>query len=260
MTNHTHSVLQVGAVPLSRIIQNVSQRYTQWINSSHNRTGHLFQGRYKAILLDTDAYLLQLVRYVHRNPVRAHIVADPCEYAWSSHHAYLGKENLPWLTTDLVLSMFSPIEKTARARYLSFITETGEDVRRKEFHAGTCEGRILGDDAFADHAFYTANQERCDRFTIADVFAAVCFRYNISEAELKSPGKAHAASEARAVAALIVEESKHLSLSNLAAELQRDASALGKLAQRLKRRAADDAKVAAEIEEVRAQLLKCPNV
>jgi hypothetical protein len=72
--------LQVGSVSLSRIMQNLALRYTSGINRKYRRTGHLFQGRYKAILLDADSYLLELVRYIHLNPVRARLVKQPDEY------------------------------------------------------------------------------------------------------------------------------------------------------------------------------------
>jgi REP element-mobilizing transposase RayT len=100
MTNHLHLVMQAGDIPLSRIMQNISLRYTKWIHFTRSRSGHLFQGRYKAILLDADEYLLELVRYVHLNPVRAGMNATPEEHPWSGHHAYLGTMVLPWLTTD----------------------------------------------------------------------------------------------------------------------------------------------------------------
>ena len=70
MTNHLHIVVQVGDIALSKIFQNVSFRYTRYINKKQNRIGHLFQGRYKALLIDADTYLLELVRYIHNNPLR----------------------------------------------------------------------------------------------------------------------------------------------------------------------------------------------
>lgn len=75
MNNHIHLVIQVAEISLSRIMQNVSLRFTKWINYTQSRTGHLFQGRYKALLIDAETYLLELVRYVHLNPVRAGIVS-----------------------------------------------------------------------------------------------------------------------------------------------------------------------------------------
>jgi len=77
MNNHVHLAIQVGDKPLSRIMQTLCFRYTQWVNSRQKRVGHLFQGRYKAIVVDADAYLAELVRYIHLNPVRAKIVKTP---------------------------------------------------------------------------------------------------------------------------------------------------------------------------------------
>lgn len=79
-------------------------RYTTWINRKYHRTGHVFQGRYKAILIDVDSYPAELVRYIYLNPVRVGMVSEPTDYPWNSHNAYLGKVDLPWLSTDQVFS------------------------------------------------------------------------------------------------------------------------------------------------------------
>lgn len=93
MSNHIHLAVQVADIPLAKIMQNLSFRYTRWINQRKKRVGHLFQGRYKAILVDADSYLLQLVCYIHLNPVRANMVKRPEHYRWSGHRAYIGRED-----------------------------------------------------------------------------------------------------------------------------------------------------------------------
>ena len=98
MSNRVHLAAQVGEFPLCRIMQHLGFRYTQWFNRRHMRVGHLFQGRYQAVLVDADSYLLELVRYIHLNPVRAGLVKAPERYySWSGHRAYLGKVRLDWL-------------------------------------------------------------------------------------------------------------------------------------------------------------------
>jgi len=82
-------LIQVDAIPLSKIIQNLGFRYTRYINQQRKTVGHLFQGRYKAILVDADRYLLALTRYIHLNPVRAGLCNTADDDEWSSHHAYL---------------------------------------------------------------------------------------------------------------------------------------------------------------------------
>ena len=103
MTNHLHLAVQVAKAPLSKIMQNLSFRYTRWINQRQRRVGHLFQGRYKAILVDADSYLLELVRYIHLNPVRTGLVKDPLDYPWSGHRAYLGSGGLAMVDHGLGL-------------------------------------------------------------------------------------------------------------------------------------------------------------
>src|SRR5512134_912865 len=144
MTNHIHLVMQTGEMPLSRIMQNVSLRYTKWVNLTRRRTGHVFQGRYKALLIDADRYLLELIRYVHLNPVRAGTATTAESWPWSGHRAYAGMEIVPWLTTDWVLGMLTSQVTTARKAYVSFVNGGVSEGRRDEFHSGTCEGRLLG--------------------------------------------------------------------------------------------------------------------
>jgi len=89
MHNHVHLLIETGETPLSRILQGINQSYTAWFNKRYKTVGHLFQGRYKAILCDRDSYLLSLVKYIHLNPVRARLIKTPEEYPWSSHRVYI---------------------------------------------------------------------------------------------------------------------------------------------------------------------------
>ncbi len=101
MGNHYHFVLHTRRANLSRLMRHVNGVYTQAFNRRHGLTGHLFQGRFKAILVDRDSYLLALCRYVERNPVAAGLVAAAGDWAWSSFRAHVGLEPTPpWLDTD----------------------------------------------------------------------------------------------------------------------------------------------------------------
>lgn len=131
MTNHIHLLVQVADVPLARIMQNLSFRYTRWANWRQGKSGHLFQGRYKAVLIDADEYLLELVRYIHLNPVRAAMAKDPFDYQWSSHRAYCGKETIPWLCTVSTLSTFGTRTEPPGGNSGSlFWRESGKDIAR----------------------------------------------------------------------------------------------------------------------------------
>ncbi len=114
MSNHVHMLLETGGMPLSRIMQGLQLRYTGYFNRKYNKVGHLFQGRYKAILCDRDAYLLELVRYLHLNPQRMRSPMQAATYRWSSHGAYLGKGNIVTIETVPVLREFAKSVGKAR--------------------------------------------------------------------------------------------------------------------------------------------------
>ena len=97
MTNHVHLAIRIADAPLGSVMGILASRYARAKQRAVPTTGHLFERRYRARLVDADRYLLALVRYVHLNPVRAHMVADPHDYRWSSHRAYLGACCPEWL-------------------------------------------------------------------------------------------------------------------------------------------------------------------
>ncbi|MEA2061900.1 MAG: transposase [Thermodesulfobacteriota bacterium] len=152
MKNHVHMALQVEDTPLSKLMQKLSQRYTHWFNKRHKRVGHLFQGRYKAILVDSDGYLRELIRYIHLNPVRANLVQHPAEFPFSSHGAYAGNiQPPPWLTIDFGMAQFGKTQADASAAYSHFMGQISEETLMEQLRHGTKEGRILGDDIFIEN-------------------------------------------------------------------------------------------------------------
>jgi REP element-mobilizing transposase RayT len=106
MSNHLHALLQVADSPFRRTMQRIAMRYARHRHKSLQTTGHLFERRYRARLIQTDAYFLAVLRYIHLNPVLARIVADPADYPWSSHRTYLGTNPVRWVTTEFGLSLF----------------------------------------------------------------------------------------------------------------------------------------------------------
>ncbi|MCK9368093.1 MAG: transposase [Metallibacterium scheffleri] len=146
MGNHYHVVIATPDGNLSKGMRQLNGVFTQWSNRRHRRTGHLFQGRYKAILVDADNYLLELTRYVVLNPVRAHMVDAPAKWPWSSYQAVTGEVDAPaWLETDGLLAQFGTRRARAVAAYEKFVHEgmEGESIwkhlNRQVF---------LGNDAF----------------------------------------------------------------------------------------------------------------
>lgn len=115
MPNHLHFAMQVGDQPLARPMQQLGSSFARHVQAQLATTGHLFERRYHAVLVDTERYLLALVRYIHLNPVRAAIVPHPELYRWSSHNAYLTGARPSWLTTDAVLRLLAGDPTAARA-------------------------------------------------------------------------------------------------------------------------------------------------
>ncbi|MDP2185605.1 MAG: transposase [Xanthomonadales bacterium] len=146
MGNHYHLVIETPDKNLSKGMRQLNGVYTQMSNRRHGRVGHLFQGRYKAVLVDADSYLRELTRYVVLNPVRAGMVAEPAAWRWSSYRATVGMDELPpWLVVDGLLAQFGTHRTQAVQRYAAFVAEGigGESIWR---HLN--RQVFLGDDAF----------------------------------------------------------------------------------------------------------------
>ena len=147
MSNHYHLLIETPLGNLSQIMRHINGSYTTYFNKKRRRAGHLFQGRYKAILVDADEYAGELSRYIHLNPVRAGIVNSPEEYRWSSYQNYTGKKADKWLTTDFILGYFGGKGSIAFKEYDTFVTSLikGEyDSPLKD----TVSSTILGGDDF----------------------------------------------------------------------------------------------------------------
>ncbi len=121
---HFHLLVETPDANLGKGMRQLNGMYTQWSNRRHRRAGPLLQGRYKAILVDKDSYLLELCRYIVLNPVRARLVKSANQWRWSSYRATVGKQDAPsWLSTDAVLEQFARSRSLARQRYAQFVAE-----------------------------------------------------------------------------------------------------------------------------------------
>ncbi|MCF6237782.1 MAG: transposase [Candidatus Marinimicrobia bacterium] len=244
MSSHIHIALQVGTILLSRVMNNLSLRYTRWINKRLERNGHLFQGRYKAILVDEDNYLLQLVSYLHLNPVRAGLEKQPEDYAWSSHRTYLGEETLPWLTVEPVLSQLSPKVGRAQKVFAEFVLQQINQGYRKDFHGqSSMDGRVCGEDSFVGQVLNQAEQEPLTRPKLMDVITSVKDLFDLSDDELQEPGQGARISEIRSMLAWAVLEMSDATLIDLSRWLGRDASSLSSAVQRLRKKASKSADI-----------------
>lgn len=150
MDNHYHLILETPKGNLLKIMHGINGSYTGYFNRRHKRAGHLFQGRYKAILVDKDSYLVQLSRYIHLNPVRTAIVEKPQQYKWSSYQAYIGKDKEhKWVEYSWVLSTFGEKRKRARSKYQEYVEEVLKESIENPLK--NLQGQILlGEDKFIE--------------------------------------------------------------------------------------------------------------
>ncbi len=257
MSNHIHLTILVADIPLSRIMQCISQRYTQWHNSRYRQTGHLFQGRYKAILVDADAFLLELTAYIHLNPVRAGITATAEAYPWSSHGAYLGKETIAWLDPEPVLSLFSSSADTARDLFSRFVAGKADEGRRPEFHGEkNLDSRLLGDTVFAETILIRQDaprERKPDMDTIIEAVKRLC---GVDEERLCAQGQEHMASEARGLAAWATLELGSGKLAELALRVHRNPSTLSCAAKRMESRRRNAPDIAEKISRLCQEVRK----
>jgi putative transposase len=147
MTNHYHLIIETLKANLNKIMHYINGSYTTYFNRNQGRNGHLFQGRYKAILVDVDRYLLELSRYLHLNPVRAGLVKRPEEYGYSSYRSYITRGKEEMVHRDRIWGMISGDGKRGVQRYRRFVEEgLGKDLESplKRVYGGV----ILGRDRF----------------------------------------------------------------------------------------------------------------
>jgi putative transposase len=193
MPNHHHLLVQTPDANLSRFMRHVDGVYTQRFNRAHNCDGSLFRGRYKAILVEADTYLLELLRYIHRNPLRAGLVNSLHRYRWSSHSGYVShSRRWSWLSTELILSMLSGDQENRALAYQTFMSEP-ESPELMDLFSRRKVPSLLGSEGFIGWVrakFHNLRdyQEIPERRLLAPgleaIKSAVCAEYQIDRSQL----------------------------------------------------------------------------
>jgi putative transposase len=210
MNNHVHLLIEIQETPLSKILQGINQSYTTHFNRKYKTVGHLFQGRYKAILCDRDEYLLSLIKYIHLNPVRAKIVKTPAEYQWSSHHSYIKRTSgVNIVDTDQVLRMFSEDKQRARKFYSTFMGD-GQIVRKEDIY-NTIGQRILGSEEFLERVMEKYNgelkEEKREReYTLYEIAKGIEKVYGITLKQIRKKSKSENITLGRRLLSLVAKE------------------------------------------------------
>ncbi len=242
-------VIEVGSVPLARIMQSLGYRYTRHFNDRHGRSGALFHGRYRAVLVDADHHLVPLVRYIHRAPVVAGLCNGAHRYRWSSHRAYLGLDVKDWVTQDFVLAMLGPTRDVALEVYRETMAWPGEGPSARAMDYGF-EGGVLGDADFRA-ALRTGgageSKPRGSDISLDRLVERVAHARGLAPAALCARGRGRAASEARQIVGYLAFESGIATLTEVADFFGRDLTTLSRGVERLRRRMRSEAGLGAAI-------------
>jgi REP element-mobilizing transposase RayT len=224
MTNHYHLLIQTLDANLPRCMRHIDGVYTQRFNRKYGKDGSLFRGRYKAVLIDADGYLVEVLRYLHRNPSQAGLEDRIGEYKWTSHHGYLSKaRKWSWLHKENALSILSVGFKNPRKAYIDFMNE-GDSEEIMGFYSKKNLKPVMGSsdflqkikDGFSDAIF---NEEipvaQSLRSSAEEVIAAVSSVYNVEPDNIRRSRRGRM-NEARDIAMMLTRKWTGLPLTSIA--------------------------------------------
>ncbi len=216
--NHAHFLLRTERTNLSIFMRRLLTSHAVRFNRRHQRAGHLFQNRYKSLACENDPYLLELVRYIHLNPLRATVVQDMDEldqYPWSGHSVLLGKNRLEGQAVDEVLSLFAPQVISARHLYHQFVRDGMAQGHRADLSGNrpkippnnqdqneiSPDGRILGSESFREelHTKHGRNEKTPPKISLSELLRRLAIYYGVAQEELCQRSQAAAIRHGRDV-------------------------------------------------------------
>lgn len=266
MGTHYHILLQTPDANFARCMRHINGVYTQYFNRTHGLDGHLFRGRYKSILVDSDGYLLELLRYIHRNPIEAGMVDRLESYQWSSHKGYLSKsEKWNWLHKNYVLKMFSDKDNKNEAikRYRNFVNkEIPEEINR--ILGSRKWPSVIGNESFIEwvkNIFFMQKRHAEvpeSKFLAPDlrkIKGAVCRTYNVDEQDLVV-SKRGTTNEPRNVAIYLTNKLMGNKLQEIGLEFGiNNYSSVSTVIERTKQKAGTDRAFRKRIEKLKMDLM-----
>ena len=264
LSNHAHILLSSGVHGLSKFMRRLLTGYAVNYNIRHHRYGHLFQNRYKSIVCDEDSYFMELVRYIHLNPLRVKLVKDINElerYPYSGHGVVMGRREASWQDREYVLGWFGRREREARRAYWEFVREGIALGRRPELVGGglirsvggwsevfslrrqgvreRTDERILGSGDFVERVLKEADEKTKGAYSarerkkkVEQLIAGKCKKGNISVSELKGGSRRGRIPQVRAEIAISLVESYGMPLAEVARQVGVSTSAISKALRR----------------------------
>ena len=216
LTNHVHLLLETPKGNLAKMMQAFQTSYTVYFNKRHRRSGHLFEQRYKALLVDKDNYLLEVSRYIHLNPVAARIAGRPQDYRWSSYGAYVRGKGISGLKYETVLGYFVGGRGRQLAQYREFV-EGELRGKQKWAEPPVLKGGFVGDEDFVEEARKKAIRPVLEEhYPLKRMVQAVCKVCGVAEEEIKRPGRSEGVQSARELLCYVSRRHSDVGLRELA--------------------------------------------
>ena len=247
MPNHVHLLLECSELPLAKFMQGVQQSYTQYFNRLHHKVGHLFQGRYKAIICERDEYLLELIRYIHLNPVRAKLVRKPEQYRYSAHRLYLDGKVTELMDPRPVLKLFGGVKA-----YRGFVLEGLAGDHREEYYQVE-DQRFLGSEEFGEKVRAELEEKsgrRVKKPSLGKAIEGLARQWKVSPEALRRPDRSREISRLRTLMAYVLVRHGGFRVGEIAAYLRRDQTTISSLISRYSEKARRDPAVMKEIERL----------
>jgi REP element-mobilizing transposase RayT len=257
MPDHLHFLIEVSEVPLSRLMQSLQFRYSRNFNLKYGKWGHLFQGRYRAILCQKDAYLLELSAHIHLNAVRAGLVEDPLEYPWSSYRRYVNEVKKDGLIdADFLLAHFSEHKETARKEYSIFVMDRITDGQRDDFYQ-LKEQSFLGSDEFVQRVQRSLkNQEHsASDIPLEEIVSEAGSVLDIPVELFYTSSRNRQGAWARSVAAYMARKLTGCQVKSVAAHFNRDPVVISQGIRKVEERIREDGGVAEALTELERLLI-----
>ncbi|MFC1863978.1 transposase [Thermodesulfobacteriota bacterium] len=264
LQNHYHLLFQTPEANISRSMRHINGVYTQRFNKVHGYDGHLFRGRFKSILIDADSYLLQVMRYIHRNPINAGLTKS-LNYPWSSHKAYLSEsKKWNWVSRGKIFKMLSRTKALQKVVYRDFVNESDNDdfsaiYKKKKLPAMLGSEpflKLIKDLYFTDKKHIEVPESRILAPERDKIMAAVCTKYNVPLADLRISIRGQL-NEPRNVAMYLMRHLRGDTLSSICKEfgLKKDSSA-GSIVDRVKKQILKNRQFRNKVERIKKIISK----
>ena len=232
MPNHVHLLIESGSTPLAKFMQGLQQSYTQYFNRSYRKVGHLFQGRYKAIICAREKYLMALIRYIHLNPVRAKLATRPERYPYSGHNSYMTNGTAKIVEVTPILKMLG-----GKKGYERFVLEGIGENHNEEYYA-VADQRFLGGEGFGEEIGRDGEEhdERKTKKPIETAFKEVARRVQTTPELLRGKDRRWDISTKRAEAVALLVRDYGYAVGAVAKYLGRDQANVSTMLSRLSAR------------------------